>query len=129
MATTRTLQELLGTYSSEVQSLARTTKAFLLDLLPGAEETVDGSGPYVSYGYGTGYKGMVSGFSVNKQGVKLLIPGGAALPDPKGLLEGEGKVHRHIVIASSEDLRQPGVKALVRGALAGWKKKGSCTLE
>ena len=118
---TRTLSELLAPYPPQVQALARNTRALICDLLPGVEEAVDASGPYVSYGYAPGYKGVVCYMTVSRSGVKLGLAGGASLPDPRRLLEGEGKVHRHISIASPPDLRRPGVRPLVRAAAAAWR--------
>jgi hypothetical protein len=42
---------------------------------------------------------------------------GAALPDPQGLLRGEGKWIRHVRIAQAADLNAPGVRELVRAAI------------
>lgn len=123
MVKTRTLEELLADYPREVQTLARQTRAFVLDLLPNAQQFVDGSGPYIGYGYGAGYKDLVCTIIVSKGGVKLGVVGGATLPDPKGLLEGSGKVHRHIVVKTADDLRKPGVKPLIRAAFSAWRKR------
>jgi len=113
---TRTFAELLKTYSPDVQTVARRTRAFILDMLPNAKESVDGSGPYVGYGYGSGYKGLVCTIIVSKTGVKLGLAGGAKLADPTGLLEGTGKVHRYIVVKTPDDLQKAGVRTLVRAA-------------
>jgi len=43
---------------------------------------------------------------------------GAMLPDPHGLLRGEGKLIRHIRIAQAADLAVPGVRELIRAAIA-----------
>ena len=43
---------------------------------------------------------------------------GAVLPDPEGLLRGEGKLIRHVRIAQATDLDAPGVRELVRAAIA-----------
>ena len=43
---------------------------------------------------------------------------GSLLPDPYGLLRGEGKLIRHIRMARSADLDGPGVRELVRAAIA-----------
>ena len=95
----------------------------MLDVLPNVEETIDPTGPYVTYGYGPGYKGVVSYITVNQKGVKLGVAGAASLPDPKKLLQGSGKAHRHVPITAASDLRQPGLRQLVRAALAAWKKE------
>jgi len=119
---TRTFADLVASYPRDVQALARATRALMLELLPQVEETVDSTGPYISYGYGPGYKGVVSYLTFNQKGVKLGIAGGSALPDPRKLLQGTGKSHRHVVIETPADLRTPGLRPLVRAALAAWKK-------
>jgi hypothetical protein len=121
----RTFDDLVTQYPAGVQDVARRTRALILKLLPKAEETVDATGPYVSYGYGPGYKGVVSYMTINQKGVKLGIAGGASVPDANNLLEGTGKSNRHVVIASPADLRTPGLRSLVRAALAAWKKRAS----
>jgi hypothetical protein len=40
------------------------------------------------------------------------------LPDPNGLLRGEGKLIRHVRISQAADLEAPGVRELVRAAIA-----------
>ena len=43
---------------------------------------------------------------------------GSLLPDPCALLRGEGKWIRHVRIAKAADLEAPGVRELVRAAIA-----------
>ena len=43
---------------------------------------------------------------------------GSTLPDPDGLLRGEGKWIRHVRITNVADLDPPGVRELVRAAIA-----------
>jgi hypothetical protein len=122
-AVTRTLKELLAPYPRAVQSLARAARALMTELLPKVEESIDRTGPYITYGYGPGYKGVVGYITVNQKGVKLGVAGGASLPDPKKLLQGSGKSNRHVVISTPADLQTPGLRQLVRAALAAWKKE------
>ena len=112
----RTFEDAIAPYSDGVRTLAKQTRAALRKLLPDCIETVDNSGPYISFGYTTGYKGMVATIIISKAGVKLGLAGGASLPDPEELLEGSGKVHRYVVISSADVLRQRAVIALVRSA-------------
>lgn len=121
--TTRTLKEMLAPYPREVQSLTRAARALMMDVLPKVKETVDPTGPYITYGYEPGYKGVVSYITVSKQGVKFGVARGASLPDPKKLLQGSGKANRHVVIKTPADLETPGLRQLVRAALAAWKKE------
>jgi hypothetical protein len=41
---------------------------------------------------------------------------GADLPDPEGLLEGGGKLLRHIKVRSLDDLQRPTIRALIEAA-------------
>jgi hypothetical protein len=118
-----TFDELADRYPSNVQALARTARKLVLELLPGAEETVDTSANIIGYGYGPGYKGMICTLIFSKSGVKLGLARGAELADPKGLLEGTGKVHRYVRVEAASDLRKPGLKQLMKAALAAWRKR------
>jgi hypothetical protein len=120
---TRTLKQLLAPYSDEVQDLVGAARALMLELLPKVKETVDSTGPYIHYSYAPGYKGVVGYISVNKKGLKFGLANGASLPDPKKLLQGTGKVGRHVVVNTPADLRAPGLRQLVRAAHAAWKKE------
>jgi len=115
--------DLLAAYPSNVRSLALAARKLILELLPEAEETVDQSAAVVGYGYGPGYKGTICTLILSKTGVKLGLARGAELADPKGLLEGAGKVHRYVRIETPSDLSKPGLKALVKAAVAAWKKR------
>jgi hypothetical protein len=119
----RTLKEMLEPYPREVQLLARATRALMMEVLPKIKETVDSSGPYITYGYEPGYKGVVSYITVSQTGVKLGVARGTSLPDPKKLLKGSGKANRHVVIKTADDLDPPGLRQLLRAALAAWKKE------
>jgi hypothetical protein len=121
-APTRTLKELLAPYPREVQALARAARSLMMELLPKVKETVDPTGPYLTYGYAPGYQGVVSYITVNQKGVKLGVAGGASLPDPKKLLQGSGKYNRHVAIRSPAALETTGLRPLIRAALAAWKK-------
>jgi hypothetical protein len=120
---TRTLKEMLAPYPPDVQSLARAARAFMMEVLPKVKETVDPTGPYITYAYESGYKDVVSYITVSKQGVKLGVARGTSLPDPKKLLQGSGKANRHVVIKTLDDLETPGLRQLVRAALAAWKRE------
>jgi hypothetical protein len=59
---------------------------------------------------------------LSKNGVKLGIAHGSELLDPKQLMQGSGKVHRYVQLRTKNDLKQPGLKPLLKAALAAWKK-------
>jgi hypothetical protein len=72
---------------------------------------------------GPGYKGLVCTLLLSKTGVKIGIARGSELPDPKPLMQGSGKVHRHVQLQTIADLKQPGLKPLLKAALSAWKKR------
>jgi hypothetical protein len=62
---------------------------------------------------------------LSKSGVKLGVFRGAELADPRRLLEGSGKIHRHIPLKHPSDLRRPGVKQLIKSAAQAWRERNS----
>jgi len=117
------VETFLAAYPQEVRDVAMAARALLAEALPGAEETLDESAKLLGYGYGPGYKGVVCTLLLSKTGVKLGIARGSELPDPKQLMQGSGKVHRHVQLRTTVDLEQPGLKPLLKAALAAWKKR------
>ena len=115
--------KLLARYPPGVQALAADARRLVQRLLPGVEETADATARLLAYGYGPGYKGMVCTLILSKAGVKLGLVRGGELDDPRGLLEGRGKVHRFIACRAPADLRRPGVDELITAAHTAWKTR------
>jgi hypothetical protein len=112
-------------YPKKVRDLALGLRAIVRSVMPDAGEMLDHSARIVGYGFSPRYADTICVIIPSQKGVKLGMARGAELPDPKGLLEGSGKVHRHVVFAESSDLRQPGVKTLLVSALAAWRKRSA----
>jgi hypothetical protein len=117
------LTALLDRYPPDVQRLALDAREFILEVLPKAQETVDNRAGVAGYGYGTGYSDTVCTLILSKSGVKLGLAAGASLPDPDGLLEGKGRVHRYVQLHKAPDASRDGVKKLVLEARAAWQKR------
>ena len=117
------LETFLAPYPPDVRELALATRDLLAGVLPGAAETIDASAKLFGYGYGPGYKGLVCTLLLSKSGLKIGIARGSELPDPKHLMQGSGKVHRHVQLQTIADLKQPGLKPLLKAALSAWKKR------
>ena len=117
------VEAFFSNYPPLVEELALAVRALVFELVPDAEEVLDRSARVVGYGFGTGYKDTVCAIIMSKTGVKLGLGDGTSLPDPKGLLAGEGKRHRHIKFETLADLRRAGVKPLVRACYAAWKER------
>ena len=109
-----TFEELIAGSPPPAREIARDLLATARELLPGAVESGEGG----DYGIGTapGYKGLVFVITPVAGGVRLGIPGGASLDDPDGLLQGRGKVHRHVPLTDPEAARSPALRDLMRRA-------------
>ncbi len=98
-----------------VRSLALASRDVVLEIFPDAVETAEGN--EFGYGFDSGYQGLVFTISLVREGVNLGVFGGASLDDPAGLLEGTGKVHRHVKIRTESDLSND-LRELLGSALA-----------
>ena len=123
MPDAKDIESFLVPYPPEVRDLALAARDFLAKALPGAEEILDESAKLLGYGYGPGYKGLLCTLLLSKNGLKLGISHGSESPDPKQLMQGSGKVHRHVQLRTNNELKQPGLKPLLKAALAAWKKR------
>ena len=121
--TSRSAEEILKPYSDDVHALNNKARRLLLTLLPGAEESVDPSAAVVSYGYGPGYRGMVSTLILSKTGAKIGFVRGTELNDPSGLLAGSGKTHKYVQLRTASDLNRPALDQLIKTAHAAWQER------
>jgi hypothetical protein len=109
------VERLLGQRTAEMAELARRLCEMILQGYPDAVVTVDGGD--IGFGSGAGYTGLVFVVSPHARHVTLGLAGGAGLPDPAGLMEGAGKVHRHVKIRTGADLDRPELADLMAAAL------------
>ena len=112
---TEAVEQLLAAQQAPVAGLARRLVALIDELYPDAVVTVNGGD--IGFGSGTGYKGLVFVVSPHAKHVTLGLAGGADLPDPAGLMEGRGRVHRHVKIREEADLVRPGLRDLMTAAV------------
>jgi hypothetical protein len=118
MLSTRQLDRFLADYPDSVRETAKAARQFLAEMLPQAEESIDASARLIGFRYGPGYKGVVCTLIMSQGGVKLGIVRGVELPDPKHLMTGAGKVHRHVQLRTAADLKRSGLAQLLKDALA-----------
>jgi hypothetical protein len=94
--------------------LALRARELIFDVLP---QTVEVVWPAQrNAGYGTGPKKMSEQFVWLAPQSKHLVFGfyyGTELPAPEGLLEGTGRLMRHVKIRTAADLDNPGLRRLV----------------
>ncbi len=114
--------DLLALYAPEVRNLALAVRSFVLKMVPGILEQADAKARIVGYAFGPKYADMVCMIMPTKAGVNLGIPYAVELPDPAKLLEGTGKLHRHVKLKSRTDLERPALKSLFKAAIARQQK-------
>lgn len=114
---TGTFEDILKSHDPQIQEIAREARALIYEVLPQTVEVVWAH--QGTAGYGTGPKKLSEQFSYiapMKRHVNLGFYYGSELPDPDGLLEGTGKLLRHVKLRSLEDLRRPAVRDLLEAA-------------
>jgi hypothetical protein len=117
------IETFLADYPPEVSEVALAARKLLGRAFAGAKETLDESAKLIGYSYGPGYKGVVCTLILSRTGVKLGIVRGAELSDPKQLMRGSGKVHRHVQLQTIDDLKRPGLESLLKAALTAWRQR------
>jgi len=118
-----TAEGILSKYDEKVSTLGFQLREFLLKELKLIIEYPDGPANIIGYGFGPGYKLLLCTIIPSKKGIKLGFYKGSELPDPKRLLTGSGKVHRHVEIKSENDVKDPAIKKLVDEALKAYHKR------
>jgi hypothetical protein len=110
---------LLLPYGKEIEKLALATRKLILEEAPEASEFVYEVYTIADHFTFTDRPGGAFVFTTtHSKWVNLGFNFGALLPDPRGLLRGDGKLIRHVRIAQAADLGAPGVRELVRAAIA-----------
>lgn len=108
---------ILDQYEEAIAALGYRLRDFLLSVLENIIELPDATANVIGYGYGSGYKDMICTIIPSKKGVKLGLAYGATLPDPAGLLQGSGKVHKYILLKSVADFDNEAVRLLLQQAI------------
>jgi hypothetical protein len=114
------LGEFIDRYTPEVAADARKALAFMSRRLPTATQMVYDNYNALVVGFGAGPKAgdVIFSIALYPRYVTLFFARGAELPDPHGLLEGEGKSVRHVKLRPVSRLETPEVTALIDAALA-----------
>ena len=112
-------QKLLLRYSQNIQRLALAVRELILVEAPEANEFVYEVYTIANHFSFTDRPSDAFVFITTHAGwVNLGFNWGALLPNPDGLLRGEGKLIRHIRITQEADLDAPGVCESLRAAIA-----------
>ena len=118
----RDVERAVESCAPPIREVALRTCEAVLELLPDAVVTVGTQNPRfgttVGFGAAAGYKGLYFTVTPQRTHVTLGIAYGAGLPDPSGLMEGTGRVHRHVKLRQLQDLDRPELRQLMAAAIA-----------
>jgi len=116
----------LAPFESRITKLALATRKLVLEEAPDSIELIYDA--YNAVATGFGFTGRPSEcfihIAVYAKWVNLGFHRGSELEDPKGVLQGTGRLVRHIRIAELTDLEKPAVRAFVRAAISQAKRPG-----
>jgi hypothetical protein len=96
-----------------IQEAANQLRAFVKKTLPKVKEGIN---PWHVPIFES--NGPICYYMAGKNHITLGFIRGTSLPDPEGLLEGTGKNLRHVKIKSLDDLKQKGLRELLKSAAA-----------
>ena len=113
------LDRFLDAYAPEIAELARKILARLRKRLPHAMELVYDNYNALAIGFAPSERASEGTFSIAiyPRHINFFFLQGAKLPDPDGLLQGEGSVVRHILLEDEKTLDRPDVKAMMATAI------------
>ena len=108
----------LGAYDPHIADLALALRELILEELPDATESIyQVYTVAIWFGFSGKMKDMFCYIATNRGHVNLGFPRGATLPDPNGVLEGDGKTMRHIKFTSRRDLERPFVRRYIQASM------------
>ena len=112
------LIKFLKPYDREVRDVALKLRALVLEEMAPCYENIYDAYSAVAIGYGTSdrLRDGIFHIAVYSNHVNLGFNDGASLDDPKGILQGSGKLIRHITIETAEELKRPELRAYIRRA-------------
>jgi hypothetical protein len=105
------VDEWFASYDNPQKDLVQAVRKVILDADPRVEEAIKWKAPTFMYN-----GNIASFFPRSKKAVSLMFHTGASLPNPDGLLEGEGDTSRTARIADAADLdaKRDALQHLVR---------------
>jgi hypothetical protein len=117
------LNTFIGKFEPKHQTLIRSVRKAMRKRMPAAIELVYDNYNFFVIGYSSTERpsDCIVSIAAGANGVGLSFYWGAALPDPQGILLGEGTQNRFIRIESAEMLNRPEVEALIAAAIARCK--------
>ncbi len=117
----KSVEDYLGGIAAELQAVARELRRVIRDAAPGASEVMKWGQPVYDVG------GPFVALKAHPRHVTLTFWRGATLPDPSGLLAGDGDRMRHARYSSVASVDEQVLAGLVRAAVEQNQELGDPT--
>ena len=114
--TTLTPDTLLARYPREIRARAERLRALLRETSPESSESANAVWRSISYAHPD--SGYFCGLFPFPDRLDVAFEWGVLLPDPQGLLEGDGKQVRYVHLFSAKDIHPRALRDLIHAALA-----------
>jgi hypothetical protein len=109
---------LLAAYDPAIADLALALRQIVLEEAPDASESIyQVYTVAIWFHFSEKMKDAFCYITTHARHVNLGFPRGATMPDPHGVLQGDGKTIRHIRFASEGDLERPFVRRYIQAAM------------
>ena len=118
------LADFIAKYTPEIATLAKSVLAKMRNRLPNAILLVYDNYNALAIGFSPTERAsdVIFSIALYPRWINFFFLKGVNLPDPQKLLKGRGKIVRHIVLKTAEDLDNPDVKDLMTQALTAANK-------
>jgi hypothetical protein len=118
-AAERRLESFIKRFTPEIAADARVALGKMRALVPGALELVYDNYNALVVGFGPSSRASEAVFSIviHPSCMNLFFLQGAGMPDPDGVLEGNGKVVRRLRLATQTTIDEPAVRRAIMLAL------------
>lgn len=113
------LAGLIAKFEPKNQKLIKSMRSALRKSFPSANELVYDYPRSLVISYSQNERGSdgIVAMSADADGVRLFFNQGVSLPDPHGILQGDGRQTRYIRIEAGNDLLRPEVESLLTAAV------------
>lgn len=109
------VEALLARHTPEVRALVERLRRLVRQTVPEATEAVQPRWHSLNYRHPS--QGYFCGIFPFTEDVKLIFEFGVLLPDPAGVLQGDGKQVRFVHVNKSGDIRVKAIQQLILAAL------------
>jgi hypothetical protein len=116
----------LGAYDPHVAELALALRDVILDEAPDADESIyQVYTVAIWFGFSGKMNDMFCYIATSADHVNLGFPRGAKMADPSRVMEGVGKIMRHVKFSSLAELEAPWVRRYIRESMAQAAPEGT----